>query len=83
MTILQKHLIFIPLGLACFGGIFGMAVKLLWEELDKALDELPQEQRDAFVMTEIKGFSTEEAARQMGVSQNTFLSRKLRENLSF
>ena len=49
---------------------------MLWEELDKALDELPQEQRDAFVMTEIKGFSTEEAARQMGVSQNTFLSRK-------
>lgn len=49
---------------------------MLWEELDKALDELPHEQRDAFVMTEIKGLSTEEAARQMGVSQNTFLSRK-------
>lgn len=50
--------------------------KMLWEELDKALEELPPEQRNAFVMTEIDGLSTQEAAARMGVSQNTFLSRK-------
>lgn len=41
MTILQKHLIFIPIGLACFGGIFGMAVKLLWNWLMPAIFGLP------------------------------------------
>lgn len=33
MTILQKHLIFIPLGLICFGGLFGLVVMLLWNWL--------------------------------------------------
>lgn len=49
---------------------------MVWEELNKALSELPQEQREAIVMTEINGLSVKEAAEKMGVSQNTFLSRK-------
>ncbi len=53
-----------------------MLRSMVWDELDKALEELPQEQHDAIVMTEIKGLSTKEAARQMGCSTATFLSRK-------
>lgn len=49
---------------------------MVWEELDKALQELPAEQREAVVMTEINGLSVKEASARMGVSQNTFLSRK-------
>lgn len=49
---------------------------MVWEELDKALSELPAEQREAVVMTEINGLSVKEASAKMGVSQNTFLSRK-------
>lgn len=49
---------------------------MVWDEWQKALDELPDEQRKAIVMTEIEGLSVKESARQMGVSVNTFLSRK-------
>lgn len=49
---------------------------MVWEELNRALSELPQEQREAIVMTEINGLSVKEAAEKMSVSQNTFLSRK-------
>lgn len=50
--------------------------KMLWDELDKALAELPAAQRDAFTLTEIDGLSTEEVAVKMGVPVNTVLSRK-------
>lgn len=62
--------------------------KMLWDELDKALAELPAAQRDAFTLTEIDGLSTEEVAVKMGVPVNTVLSRKhyavkrIREKLS-
>ncbi len=49
---------------------------MVWEELDKALAELPPEQRQAVELTEIRGMTVKEAARQMGVPTNTFLSRK-------
>ncbi len=49
---------------------------MVWEELDKALSELPKEQREAVEMTEIKGMTAKEAAELMGVTVNTFLSRK-------
>lgn len=55
---------------------FNMLRAMVWDELDKALAELPQEQREAIVMTEIEGLSVHDAAIQMGVPQNTFLSRK-------
>lgn len=53
-----------------------MLRNMVWEELDKAMAELPDEQRAAIEMTEIQGMTVREAAQQMGVSQGTFLSRK-------
>jgi len=52
------------------------ARKILLEELDHALDELPPEQRDVFVAHELMGYSFKELAEQTGVSVNTLLSRK-------
>jgi RNA polymerase sigma factor (sigma-70 family) len=49
---------------------------LFWEELQRALDELPPEQKDAFVMTEIEGIPFKVIAEETGVSVNTLLSRK-------
>lgn len=49
---------------------------MVWDELGKALASLPDEQRMAVEMTEIRGLSVREAAQQMGVPVNTFLSRK-------
>lgn len=53
-----------------------MLRRMVWDELDNALTELPSEQREAILLTEIQGMSVKEAALRMGVSQNTFLSRK-------
>jgi len=49
---------------------------VLLEELDAALDELPDEQRDAFIAHELMGYSFKELAAETGVSVNTLLSRK-------
>lgn len=52
------------------------ARKVLMEELDAALDELPEPQRDVFVAHEIEGRSFKELAEETGLSVNTLLSRK-------
>lgn len=52
------------------------ARSVLLEELDAALDELPEEQRDVFVANEITGKSFKELSEETGVSINTLLSRK-------
>ncbi len=49
---------------------------LLLEELETALDELPDEQREVFVAHELEGRSFRELAEESGVSMNTLLSRK-------
>jgi RNA polymerase sigma factor (sigma-70 family) len=49
---------------------------LFWQELQTALDELPPEQRDVFVMTELEGIPFKAIAEATGVSLNTLLSRK-------
>ena len=49
---------------------------VLLGELELALDELPREQRDAFVAHELEGRSFKEMAAETGVSVNTLLSRK-------
>lgn len=49
---------------------------LVWTELDKALEELPEEQRLVFELTEMKGLSFKKISEQTGVSVNTLLSRK-------
>lgn len=54
------------------------ARSILLEELDAALDELPEEQREAFVAHEIEGVSFKDLAAETGVEINTLLSRKHR-----
>jgi len=49
---------------------------VLLDELELALDELPEEQRDVFVAHEIEGRSFKEMSAETGVSVNTLLSRK-------
>jgi RNA polymerase sigma factor (sigma-70 family) len=52
------------------------ARSVLLEEMDAALDELPEEQREVFVAHELLGYSFKELAEQTGLSVNTLLSRK-------
>ena len=52
------------------------ARNVLWEELEAALEELPEEQRDVFIAHEIDGRSFKEIAAETGVPVNTLLSRK-------
>jgi len=49
---------------------------LLLDELELALDELPEEQRKVFVAHELEGRSFKEMAAETGVNVNTLLSRK-------
>ncbi len=49
---------------------------VLLDELELALDELPEEQREVFVAHELEGRSFKEMAAETGVSVNTLLSRK-------
>lgn len=52
------------------------ARRLLLDELEEALEELPEEQRDVFVAHELDGRSFKELAEQTGIGVNTLLSRK-------
>jgi len=52
------------------------ARRVLLEELDAALEDLPEEQREVFVAHEIEGRSFRELSASTGVSINTLLSRK-------
>jgi len=49
---------------------------VLLDELELALDELPDEQREVFVAHELEGRSFKELSAASGVSVNTLLSRK-------
>jgi RNA polymerase sigma factor (sigma-70 family) len=61
---------------------------LFWEALENALNELPAEQKEVFVMNEIDGIPFKEIAAIKGETINTLLSRKryavlhLRDRLS-
>jgi RNA polymerase sigma factor (sigma-70 family) len=52
------------------------ARNVLLEELELAVDELPDEQRRVFVAHELEGRGFKEIAAETGVSVNTLLSRK-------
>jgi RNA polymerase sigma factor (sigma-70 family) len=52
------------------------ARNVLLEELELALDELPDEQREVFVAHELEGHSFKELSAASGVSVSTLLSRK-------
>jgi len=49
---------------------------VLLDELESALDELPEEQRKVFVAHELEGRSFKELSAESGVPVNTLLSRK-------
>ena len=52
------------------------ARSVLLDELELAVDELPEEQREVFVAHELEGRSFKEVAAGTGVSVNTLVSRK-------
>jgi RNA polymerase sigma factor (sigma-70 family) len=52
------------------------ARSLVWTELADALEELPEKQREVFVMHELEGKSFKEISEETGESINTLLSRK-------
>ncbi|MGB6943394.1 MAG: sigma-70 family RNA polymerase sigma factor [Bryobacteraceae bacterium] len=52
------------------------ARSVLFEELQAAIDELPEEQRSVFVAHELEGRSFKEIAQETGLNINTLLSRK-------
>ncbi len=52
------------------------ARQVLIEELEEALEELPQEQRDVFIAHELEGVSFNEMAERTGTNVKTLLSRK-------
>jgi RNA polymerase sigma factor (sigma-70 family) len=52
------------------------ARRVLLDDLEAAIDELPKEQREVFVAHELEGRSFKEMAEETGTSVNTLLSRK-------
>jgi RNA polymerase sigma factor (sigma-70 family) len=50
--------------------------RMLEQELEEALEELPKEQREVFVAHELEGQSFREMAEETGVPLNTLLARK-------
>lgn len=50
--------------------------RLVWEEVEKALDKLPAAQRDVFWLTEMEDFTFRELAEATGIPVATLLSRK-------
>jgi len=61
---------------------------LFWEELNNALDELPEEQKLVFILNELEGVPFRIIAEKTGETINTLISRKryavlhLRDRLS-
>jgi len=49
---------------------------LIWDELEKALQELPPEQRQVFEMNELEGIPFKEISDLTGEAVNTLISRK-------
>ncbi len=49
---------------------------VLLDEIDAAIDELPEEQREVFIAHELEGRSFQEIAEETGAGVNTLLSRK-------
>jgi RNA polymerase sigma factor (sigma-70 family) len=49
---------------------------LFWKELQDALEELPEEQRNVFIWNEMEDVPFKEIAERTGVQVNTLISRK-------
>jgi RNA polymerase sigma factor (sigma-70 family) len=50
--------------------------EMIWDAIMEALDELPQEQREIFILNEMEEKGFREISEETGVSINTLLSRK-------
>jgi len=50
--------------------------KTIWERVQEALKELPDEQREVFEKNEFHGVSFREMSEETGVNINTLLARK-------
>ncbi|WP_018627253.1 RNA polymerase sigma factor [Niabella aurantiaca] len=50
--------------------------KIFWEELFSALDELPVNQRDVFILNELEEVTLQEIANRSGENLKTIISRK-------
>jgi RNA polymerase sigma factor (sigma-70 family) len=50
--------------------------EMVWEAIMEALDELPAEQREIFILNEMEEKSFREISEATGISINTLLSRK-------
>lgn len=61
----------------------------IWEEIERALEDLPEEQREVFELNEFEEYSFKEISEMKGIPLNTLLSRKryavlyLRKKLNF
>jgi RNA polymerase sigma factor (sigma-70 family) len=49
---------------------------MFWDELNRALDELPAEQKEVFVLHELEQMPFKEISEKTGESVNTLISRK-------
>lgn len=49
---------------------------VFWEELNAALNELPEEQKQVFILNEMEGMPFKDIAERTGVPVNTLISRK-------
>ena len=49
---------------------------LIWKEIETSLDELPEEQKEVFVLNEFEGISFKEISEMRNIPVNTLLSRK-------
>ena len=50
--------------------------EMFWEELFRALDELPENQRQVFVLNELEGVTLQQIADRSGENLKTIISRK-------
>lgn len=63
--------------------------KLFWQQLKEALDELPENQRQVFILNELEGMTLQQIADKNGENIKTIISRKryavshLRQRLQF
>ena len=53
-----------------------MMTHMIWDSIDRALDEMPEDQRDVFIWNEFEDRSFKEISVMTGEGINTLLSRK-------
>jgi RNA polymerase sigma factor (sigma-70 family) len=54
----------------------GFFKELFWKELQKALDELPENQKEVFILNEVEDLTLQQIADQKGENIKTIISRK-------